>query len=181
MTALSRHRPGAPRDPRSEEEPGGRRLSSEGTVWWRSIFPRVWTLGVGIGMMGIWLEWWGHPAPMGLKVVGGVLWAGTSILFFLFGSTLHDVWLEDDRLVVSRGGRRLEIPLQDITGYSESRGQQIKTVKVKLRPGSPLGSGIRFLPPLRLQTPFSDHPVVREIQERKRELAGGRGSPRLPG
>ena len=141
----------------------------------------MWTLGVGFGMMGIWMEWWGDPAPMRLKLLGLALWAGTSVLLSLFGRTLCDVWLEEDRLVVSRGARRREVPLAEITGLSETRGQKIKTVKIKLRPGSPLGDEIRFVPPLRLQAPFSEHPVIREIEERKRALAGGDGSPqRLP-
>ena len=166
-------------DSRIGNTTGERRLSSTGTVWWRDIFPRVWTLGVGIGMAGIWLEWWGDPAPLGLKLAGAALWAGTSVLFSLFGRTLHDVWLKDDRLIVSRGGRRTEIPLRDITDLSETRAQKIKTVKIGLRPGSPLGSGIRFVPPLSFQPPFSDHPVVQEIRERKQRLAGGRESRQL--
>lgn len=130
-------------------------------------------------MLGIWMEWWGRPAPLELKVMGGAVWAGTSIAVSLFGRSLYDVWLEDDRLTVSRGGDRTEIPLRDVTGFSETRAQRIKSVKIELRPGSRLGSGIRFVPPLRLQAPFSDHPVIREILERKRELAGGGESRQL--
>lgn len=179
MSDLSRHRSGARLEVRSGRQIGERRLSSTSTVWWRDIFPKVWTLGVGIGMLGIWLEWWGQPTPLGLKVLGGALWAGTSLLVSLFGRGLYDVWLEDDRLIVSKGGRRTEIPLRDVTGCSETRAQKIKSVKIELRAGSRLGPEIRFVPPLRLQAPFSDHPVVREIQERKRELAGGGESRQL--
>jgi len=130
-------------------------------------------------MLGIWLEWWGRPVSLEFKVVGGVVWVGTSIVVSLFSRALYDVWLEDDRLIVSKGGERTEIPLRDITGFSETRAQRIKSVKIELRPGSPLGSSIRFVPPLRLQAPFSDHPVVREIRERKRDLAGGGESRQL--
>jgi hypothetical protein len=125
-------------------------------------------------MLGIWMEWWGDPAPMKLKLLGLALWAGSSALFFLFGRTLCDVWLEADHLLISRGGRPEKVRLEEISGFSETRAQKIKTVKIKLRPGSVLGSEIRFVPALGFQAPFSEHPVIREIEERKRALAGNR-------
>jgi len=149
------------------------KLSSEGTVWWRNVFPPIWTTGVGIGMIGLWLEWWGEATPSELKVIGMGIWAVTSFLITLFGRSLYDVWLENDRLVVSRDGRDVAIPLADISGFSETRGQRIKSIKIKLRPGYPLGSSVRFVPHLRLQAPFSEHPVVREVKERKRQLTAG--------
>jgi hypothetical protein len=163
---------------RSRTEIGRKRLSSEGTVWWRDIFPPLWTVAVGIGMLGIWLEWWGHAVPLGLKIMGGVVWAGTSVLLALRGRSLHDVWLDGDRLYVSKGGPPREIHLRDVTGFSESRGQKLKTIKINLRPGSPLGAGIRFVPPLRFHAPFTEHPVIGEIKEQKRRLAGGSGKER---
>jgi len=180
--AMSSH----PRHPRSSGVPsrtgdkeGAQRLSSTGTVWWRDIFPRVWTVGVGMGMIGLWMGWWGHPGPREVMALAAVLWAGTSILVTLFGRSLYDVWLDGHRLIVSKDGRTVEIPLQDIMGFSESRAQKIKTIRVKLRPGSPLEEGIRFVPPLHFQAPFSEHPVIREIQERKGELAQGSETRRL--
>lgn len=151
------------------------------TVWWRNVFPSAWTLGIGTGAIGIWLGLWGQGTSMAVKILLGGIWAGSSLLVSLLGRSLHDVWLWQDRLIVSRGDRIVEIPLKEITAVTESRGQRLKTVKLKLRPGSPYGDEIRFVPPFRLQVPFSDHPVVREIEERKRALAGSGGAPqRLP-
>jgi hypothetical protein len=179
-----RTRPGAPfeagEELRSRTEIGRKKLSSESTVWWRDVFPPVWTVAVGIGMLGIWLEWWGHPVSLGLKIMGGVVWVGTSVLLALRGRSLHDVWLGGDRLYVSKGGPPREILLRDVTGFTESRGQKLKTIKINLRPGSPLGDVIRFVPPLRLHAPFTDHPVIGEITEQKQRLTATSGSARLP-
>ena len=152
-----------------------KRLSSEATTFWKDFFPNIWTIGVGAGMVGVWLNLLGEPTSIEIKVLGGMIWVGTSILFNMMSRTLHEVWLRGDQLVVSVGGRKVPIPLDAVTAISETRGQKIKTIKVKLRPGSPLGTEIRFIPPMGLHAPFSDHPVVREIQDRKRQLAGSRG------
>jgi hypothetical protein len=91
-----------------------RRLSSEGTVWWRSIFPTVFTVGVGIAAMGIIMEWWGRSPSTGVKIMLGLAWMAGSILFALFGRSLHDVWLAGDRLIVNGANGRAEIHLEDM-------------------------------------------------------------------
>jgi hypothetical protein len=158
-----------------------RRLSSGVTSFVRDVFPKIWTLGVGAGMAGIWLELFGEPEPMALKLAGVAVWAGTSILFTLTTRSLRDVWLHGSDLVVSSPSesRRVKIPVEDVLEMSETRGQKVKTVKIVLRRGSALGQSIRFIPRHAFQAPFSEHPVIGEIRERKRQLAGDAGSERL--
>jgi hypothetical protein len=150
------------------------------TGFLRETFPKIWTLGVGAGMAGIWLELFGEPASMSLKLAGVAIWAGTSILFTMTGRSLKDVWLHGSDLVVSSEGRQVRIPLEDVLEMSETRGQKVKTVKVVLRKGSAVGQSFRFIPRNAFQAPFSEHPVIGEIRERKRQLAGDSGSARLP-
>jgi len=160
---------------RPAAEGTGKLLSSGMTTFWRDLFPPIWTIGVGAGMLGIWLEVVGQPAFLGLKLLGGALWAGTSILFTLGSRRLRHVWLRGSDLVISSSGRKVTVPLQDVIEVSETRGRKIKTIKLVLRRGSPLGSEIRFIPPHRLHTPFTEHPVIGELRERKRQLAGSSG------
>jgi hypothetical protein len=150
-------------------------LSSGMTTFWRDFFPPVWTIAVGAGMLGIWLEAFGEPASLGLKLLGGALWAGTSILFSLGTRRLRHVWLRGSDLIVSSSGRRVTVPLQDVIEVSETRYQKIKTIKLVLRQGSPLGSEIRFIPPPGFQAPFTEHPVIGELRERKRQLPASNG------
>jgi hypothetical protein len=157
----------------------GMRLSSGSTVWWRDIFPTVYSIGVGIATVGMWMEWWGRPGELGAKIAVTAIWAGSSVLFALLTRALHDVWLTDDRLIVHGAKGRFEVRFEDITGFFETRGQKIKTIKIKLRPGSPLGSSVWFAPPLKLQAPFSEHPSISAIKEQKRRLAGVSSSGRL--
>jgi hypothetical protein len=123
-------------------------------------------------MAGIWFENVGEPAALSLKILGGVLWAGTSILFTVWSRGIYHVWLDGPDLIVLGSTRRIRVPLHDIVGMSETRGQRVKTIKLNLRAGSHLGSSIRFIPKHRMQVPFSEHPIIRELKERKRSLAG---------
>lgn len=155
-----------------ERNRAGKQLSSGMTTFLKDVFPILWTMGVGAGMVGIWLELFGEPATLGLKVLGGAIWAGTSILLTAWSRRVHHVWLDGSDLIVSSEGRDVRIRLADVTGMSETRGQRVKTIKLTLRPGSPLGSSIRFIPKNRLQAPFSEHPIITELKENKRSLAG---------
>ena len=157
-----------------------RRLSSGMTSFVRDIFPKIWTLGVGAGMAGIWLELFGEPASLALKMAGVAIWAGTSILFTLTSLSLRDVWLHGSKLIVSSEGRPEEIPLEDVLEMSETRGQKVKTIKVVLRRGSAVGQTFRFIPRHAFQAPFSEHPVIGEIRERRKQLVGDSGSGQLP-
>ena len=161
---------------------GGKRISSGATFFWKDLFPWVWTIGVGIGMLGVWYEWFGEPASMEVKLLGMALWAGTSVLFRLGTKRLQEVWLEDGEVIVLAAGRRTHIPLREVTEVRESRGQKIKTIKLRLRRPSAVGQEIRFIPVHRFQAPFTDHPVVQELREMSEELSMGRNpdQPRLP-
>lgn len=163
------------------QEPGRReRLSSDATPFLKNVFPIVWTLGVGAGMVGIWLEFFGQPASIGLKILGGVFWLGTSVLFSAGSRQLHEVWVEGSNLVVRGSHRHERVPLSDVTKMTEARGQKVKTIKLHLRAGSPLGSAIRFVPRGHFQAPFSEHPVITKLKERKRLLAGESGPRSIP-
>lgn len=152
------------------------RISSAATGFWKDFFPPLWTGVVGVGMMGVWFEWFGNPASMDLKLLGVVLWAGTSMLFRLSTRKLREVWMTDREVIVSSEGRRLRIPLGEVTEIKETRGQKIKTVRLHLRGHSALGSEVRFIPVHRGHLPFTDHPVVKELRQRKGDVAVGDGS-----
>ena len=130
-------------------------------------------------MAGIWLELFGEPASMSVKILGAIIWAGTSVLFTGWSRRIHQVWLQGTDLIVSAAGRRIRVPLQDVIGISETRGQKIKTIKLSLRPGSPLGPTVHFIPASRLQAPFSEHPLIEELKDAKRALAGIDGKGKL--
>ncbi len=161
---------------------GEKRISSGATFFWRDLFPWIWTIGVGIGMLGVWYEWFGKPASMEVKLLGMALWAGTSVLFRLGTRRLQEVWLSEGEVVVLAAGRRTRIPLREVTEVRESRGQKIKTVNLRLRRPSAVGQEIRFIPVHRFQAPFTDHPVVQELRQRREGLSavGDPDQPRLP-
>jgi hypothetical protein len=162
-----------------KQEP--KRISSLATTFWKWIFPAAWVPGAGAIAIAAWLDLLRDPLPLLGKVGILGIWAGTSVLVVLGGRLLHHVWLEDDMLIVEGSGGRIRVPLEDVRDISETRFQKVKWIKLSLRRPTALGKEIRFAAPLTLRPPFADHPVVREIRERKRLLAGDRGDrKRLP-
>ena len=162
----------------TQNVPALERISSASTGFWKHVFPPIWTLGVGVGMLGLWFEWFGNPATTSLKLVGVALWAGTSILFRLGTRTLREVWLAGEELVVSLEGSKVRIPLTDVIGIEETRGQKLgfypdRPRRWRTRPE------IRFIPVHRSQIPFTDHPIVRLLRERKVELRGPAEAPQV--
>jgi hypothetical protein len=147
-------------------------ISSASTGFWRDLFPPIWTGAVGIGMLGIWFEWFGDPASMELKLLGAFLWAGTSILFRFGTKALREVWLSDSELIVSSDGHKVRIPLSEVREIKETRGQKVKTIRILLRGESRVGSEIRFIPVHRGQVPFTDHPAVQKLRQRMMEIKG---------
>jgi hypothetical protein len=90
-----------------------------------------------------------------------------------FSARLKAVSLQGDHLVVSDYRSEEQIPLQHIEEVKETRLWNPKLIKLLLvRPGQ-WGNEIVFIAPIRLQFVFSDHPLVRELQDMIRENRRG--------
>jgi hypothetical protein len=161
--------------------PGAEKISSGFTDFLQNWFPSVFTGGLGIFLLGLWLGWFGHSFALAEKSILTVGWVVTSVILRLGTRSLRHVWLTDREILVEERGRKVGIPLEDVMEVKESRGRKVKTIRLVLRRASPLGDEVRFVPVWRGHFPFSDHPVVKEIQQKKRMLAGdsGEGRPRL--
>ena len=108
------------------------------------------------------------------------IWAGLGSFFLWWASKLEHLWLVGDELVVRRSGRERRVPLTEVRNISETHWSRVKTVTIELRPGLSVGDRILFIPPINA-FPFLDHPLVKDLQRRRR-LAGTRYTrfPELP-
>jgi hypothetical protein len=145
-------------------------ISSLSTTFWKRIFPALWIPGVGVVAAMAWLDLLDNTLPLGGKLAIIGIWVGGSVLMAGWSRALHYVWLADDHLVVSGWGGRIRVPLEHIQEISETRFQRVKYIKVSLNQPTAIGRVFRFLAPLALQQPFSDHPVVREIKAKRQAL-----------
>jgi hypothetical protein len=90
------------------------RLSSQGTLFYRSIAPVfVCVIAVaGLGIMG--LGAWGARDPNGLAIIAFVPLYGVVVYMTWRGRSLHDVWLVGDGLDVSGRKGTVRIPLRAV-------------------------------------------------------------------
>lgn len=158
----------------------GRRLSTGATTFWKSVFVPTWIGGIGAFNVALWMDLIGSPpAPMAVKVAVLSLWMVFSPFFVWWSRRLSHVWLDGDDLLLRPGGRDYRIPLAQVREIEESRFQRVKLITLHLGRPSPFGDQIVFVAPFAFQKPFGDHPLVAELKERRRRLAGDDGRARL--
>lgn len=152
---------------------GLRRLSTEATTFWKRIFPPTWITGAGVFTYAVWADLIGSPAPTVMKVVTLGAWLAFSPFFIWWSRRLTHVWLDGDQIVVPHQGREYRIDIASIRGFEESRFQRVKLITIDVGHPTPVGDKLVFVAPFAWQAPFGEHPLVAELRERKRALAGG--------
>ncbi|MFC1661880.1 hypothetical protein ACFL3S_10600 [Gemmatimonadota bacterium] len=157
-----------------------KRISSGSTAFWKWVFTPAWIVLVGGFTAAGWLGLLDRPPSGGPLLLLSLIWAGLGAFFLWWACKLEHVWLEGDELVVRRCGLERRVPLTQVREISETHWSRVKTVTIDLRPGSRVGEKILFIPPVNT-FPFLDHPLVKDLQRRKR-LVGTRYTelPELP-
>jgi len=148
-----------------------RLLSSKLTFFYKRIFPAAWIITFSFITLFLWIGDCEGTAE--LKWVALISLIGGSMFLRWFSARLKAVSLQGDHLVVSDYRSEEQIPLQHIEEVKETRLWNPKLIKLLLvRPGQ-WGNEIVFIAPIRLQFVFSDHPLVRELQDMIRENRRG--------
>jgi hypothetical protein len=154
-----------------------KRISSSSTTFWKWIFtPGIITLFGGF-TAAAWFGFLDRPPSAGPLLLLSTICLGMGSFFIWWACKLEHVWLVGDELVVCRSGQERRVSLRDVRVISETHWSRVKTVTIELRPGLSVGEKILFIPPINA-FPFLDHPLVKDLQRKKR-LAGTR-YPKLP-
>lgn len=148
----------------------------------RTVVPVLSTVGLGAAMVAIASGAAHIDVPALLRGATIPVWIAASIFFFKWFGSIPDVWLDGDELLVESGGRRVRVSLRDVTEIRQSHFQKTKTITLHLGRNTPLGAKVRFVPHFALMPGWVDHPVAKELRERREQLlAGGEDKDSLPG
>ncbi len=136
------------------------------TVFYRWLFPPLWIIVFGAGILDMRLAAAKQAEPVLLTELMYVLpWLLGAAFLFWFLRRLSDVWIEGGALIVVRGRSEERFPLAAIRSVSETRFWNPKQIKIKIRRGSGPEPTVVFIAPWRLlQAPFDTHPVVRVLR-----------------
>lgn len=158
-----------------------RRISSTATAFWKRIFPPAWIALAGGGCLALILDLAGSGTPLAAKIVLGGAWTAGTPFFIWWGRRLKAVWLQGSELLVDTPMGRRRVHISDVREVTETRLQKIKLLRLELRREIPgIGREVVFIPPGGTLLPFRTHPLVGELRELKRRLAG-RSSGEIPG
>ena len=155
------------------------RITTDATTFWKRVFPPAWIGLIGSFNVLLWLDLIGsQPAPMPAKIAILTMWGVFSPFFVGWSRKMHHVWIDGDHLVVRPHGSPVRIPLSEVLEIKESRYQRVKVITLEFRRDIPgIGRDLRFPAPFVFQKPFSDHPLVTDLRQRKRLASGASGVP----
>jgi len=158
------------------------RLSSSMTSYLRSVVPPLATVVIGVAVGALSLGYVDPTVPVALRGALLVGWLAASVGMFKWLGSLRHVWLDGDDILVDDGERRVRVPLREVTEIRQSRFRKTKTITLELSRNTPLGDRVRFVPHIALVPNFMDHPVAKELRERRSEvLHSGEHRPIAPG
>lgn len=152
------------------------RLSTRWTPYLRTLVPPLSAICLGLATAALVFGWADPSVPTVVRVLAGVAWPVVSWWMFKWFGSFRDVWLEQDDLLVSDGERRVRLPLREVTNIRQSRFTKTKTITLELSRNTPLGNRVRFVPHMALVANFMDHPVARELRERRERVLPSGGN-----
>ena len=156
--------------------PQPERLSTTWTPWLRNVVPPMGFVVLGVAAVTVALGKADPSIPALLRGVVLAVWPVISYGIFLACRSFREVWLDQDHLLVDDGQRRVRVPLREVTKVRQSHFTKTKTITLELSRNTPLGQKIRFVPHLALVANWMDHPVAKQLRERReRALAEGTG------
>lgn len=149
-------------------------LTGGGTVYFGRVFPAVWTTVAGAVTAAAWLDLLGEgPTPTAVRWAMLSIWIAVSAVIIRYFGSLRHVWRQGDELIVGDARRGLHIHLSEVLEIKESHFTQVKTVTLKLRRPTELGSSISFVPKGAgaFFFPLMGSGVAARLRERHGELA----------
>jgi hypothetical protein len=141
-------------------------ISSRATGFYK-IFPFVWSLGFGQGVIGLFFGAYrdsgGNNPPDLMKWLFLGIWVAVSIVAYCLFASLKVVRVGDDTLRISNFFSEESIPTSEIGNITENCWINIHPVTIHLKRPTKFGNKIRFMPKMRFFN-IGSHPVVGELR-----------------
>jgi hypothetical protein len=142
-----------------------RRVSSQGTFFYKRVFPAIWFGGlIVVGGVGAFAKSSPGFSPL-LIVIPIMLVFGYRFMQKFIFDLVDEVWDDGGSLLVKAGGQSEHIALSDITNVNYSTTMNPPRVVLSLRRPTPLGKQIAFCAPMQI-LPFSTSPVIDDLIRR---------------
>ncbi len=136
-------------------------------MWWhKKAFPTFW-----FGFIGIWSIFALSSVLQGdapffvLLIACGMAAVGYTFMRILIFPLADEVWIDDENLLVRKGGEEDSFPISTIINVESSKMQNPEHITLTLRQQTKFGTEVVFSPPTRWW-PFGRHPVAQELLSR---------------
>jgi hypothetical protein len=133
-----------------------RTISSAWTPFYKFVFPILWVIICCVAAPG-------SDIPRGLLVL--VMLIVGFWLWYVLGRPLLVVRVDERFLHMSNYRREIRVPLSDVSGITDNRLMNPRTITIQLGRPTAFGSRLIFMPKLRFIFFFSRHPAVAELNE----------------
>jgi hypothetical protein len=147
-----------------------RRISSAQTYFMKFVFPVLWNISCGIGVLVFFgvidVDWFKilQPIPPEMKWFGLGVWAYGNVMCFLINFRLKRVEIDDENLYISNYVSEEVVPLLNVADVSESRMMNPRPITIRFHESTEYGNRIVFLAKQQWFDFFwTRHPVVAEI------------------
>ena len=152
-----------------------RRLSSSWTWFYKFVFPPLWIGGFGFAAVLLLQD---PQAAHSTQDTGNpgliflVMLIAVSLLMYATCMRFKYVELDNSELVISNYRDTIRVPLRDIESVWASRMINPEIMSLRFRTPTQFGTRIIFMPPMRFQLGFTQHPLAKELEEMVRRAQG---------
>lgn len=137
-----------------------KRLSTSMTFFWKYIFPPVWLGGFGIGTIGA-ISTLGIN---GLPFLIGLIFGFGLIYYVCIRAKKVDI--DDNFLYISNFRKNIQVPLENVKNVSDNVLLSPRPIFIEFHNITEFGKKIMFIGYTEMFLFFSDHPAVKEIENR---------------
>jgi len=158
-----------------------RTLSASETFFAKFIFPTIWIVGFGLGTIAVTRSPVRSPEPTLFGAPIGwcfpIFWLAGSIFLTWTCFPLKRVRLDGDALLISNYVQEIRVPLADVTGVTENRFVNPRTISVTFRTPTAFGQRVMFIPRGSGVRFWKESLVIEELQALVLQAGG---SPNVP-
>jgi len=138
-----------------------RTISSSTTFLWKFIFSGLWIAGFGYGTIASLFSDMGNEIHIQMLLAWII---GTAMIYISVGRS-KKVILDDDFIYISNFFKSVKIPISNIYKTTDIIFFSPRIIIIHFKEPTEFGKRIHFIASLQFMGVFSQHPVIKEIQD----------------